>query len=123
VVRLVGAGQGEQVEVETRFSNAFRSVCTELGESQTHARLEQPLMLKLLDRIPLGILIALAAWLAVAPIVPEPHVVEKLRLLWRGALNRPLDVFDLLFHVMPLVLLGIRLARMRRARRDVAPKL
>jgi hypothetical protein len=80
-------------------------------------------MLKLLDRIPLGILIALAAWLAVAPIVPEPHVVEKLRLLWQGALNRPLDVFDLLFHVVPLVLLGIRLARMRRARRGVAPKL
>jgi hypothetical protein len=105
VVRLVGAGQGEQVEVETRFSNAFRSVCTELGESQTHARLEQPLMLKLLDRIPLGILI------------------EKLRLLWQGALSRPLDVFDLLFHVVPLVLLGIRLARMRRARRGVTPKI
>ena len=80
-------------------------------------------MLKLLDRIPLGILIALAAWLAVAPIVPEPHVIEKLRLLWQGALSRPLDVFDLLFHVLPLVLLGIRLARMRRARRGVTPKI
>lgn len=80
-------------------------------------------MLRLLDRIPLGILIALAAWLAVAPIVPEPHVIEKLRLLWQGSLSRPLDVFDLLFHVLPLVLLGIRLARMRRARRGVVPKL
>jgi hypothetical protein len=73
-----------------------------------------------LDRVPLGIFIALAAWMAVAPIVPEPHLVEKLRLLFDGTLSRPIDIFDLLYHVTPLVLLGIRLERMRRARRAAA---
>lgn len=72
-------------------------------------------MLQLLDRIPLGILIALAVWLAVAPIVPEPHLVEKLRMLWQGELHRPLDIFDLLFHSAPIVMVGVRLARKWRA--------
>ena len=74
-------------------------------------------MLAWLDRIPLGILIALAAWMAVAPFVPEPHLVEKLRMLSEGTLSRPIDIFDLLYHLAPLVLLGIRLERLRRARR------
>ncbi len=69
-----------------------------------------------LDRIPLGIFIALAAWMAVAPIVPEPHLVEKLRMLFNGTLSRPIDIFDLFYHLAPIALLGIRLARMRRAR-------
>ncbi|TNF59836.1 MAG: hypothetical protein EP306_10125 [Burkholderiales bacterium] len=69
-----------------------------------------------LDRFPLGWLIAIALWLAVAPIVPEPHLVEKLRMLWQGTLTRPLDIFDLLLHSVPLVLLGIRLWRLARRR-------
>lgn len=77
-------------------------------------------MLALLDRIPLGILIALAAWMAVAPIVPEPHLVEKLRMLVQGTLSRPIDIFDLFYHLAPMVLLGIRLERMRRARQSKA---
>jgi len=55
--------------------------------------------------------------MAVAPIVPEPHLVEKLRMLSEGTLSRPIDIFDLFYHLVPLVLLGIRLERMRRARR------
>jgi hypothetical protein len=74
-----------------------------------------------LDRIPLGIFIALAAWMAVAPVVPEPHLVEKLRMLFDGTLRRPIDIFDLFYHLAPLVLLGIRLERMRRARQANAP--
>jgi hypothetical protein len=77
-------------------------------------------MLAWLDRIPLGILIAIAAWMAVAPIVPEPHLVEKLRMLAQGELGRPIDIFDLLYHLAPLVVLGVRLERMRRARRAAA---
>jgi hypothetical protein len=74
-------------------------------------------MMKLLDRIPLPFLVAVALWLAVAPVVPEPHLVEKLRLLSQGALTRPIDIFDLLLHSVPLVLLGVRLWRWRAARR------
>ena len=66
-----------------------------------------------IDRIPLGLLIVVAAWLTVAPIVPEPHLIEKLRLLSQGALTDPLDIFDLLLHSVPLVLLAVR--RWRRA--------
>lgn len=79
-------------------------------------------MLALLDRMPLGIFIALAAWLAVAPIVPEPHLVEKMRMLTQGTLTRPLDIFDLLFHLVPLVLLGVRLQRLWSAKRATTPK-
>lgn len=69
-------------------------------------------MMGWLDRFPLGWLITIALWLAVAPIVPEPHLIEKLRMLSQGTLTRPLDIFDLLLHSAPLVLLGIRLWRM-----------
>ena len=69
-----------------------------------------------IDRIPLGLLIVVAAWLTVAPIVPEPHLIEKLRLLSQGALTDPLDIFDLLLHSVPLVLLAVRLWRRAQGR-------
>jgi hypothetical protein len=68
-----------------------------------------------LDRVPLVWLVAIAAWLAVAPVVPEPHLWEKLKMLAAGTLTRPLDIFDLLMHATPLALLAWRLVR--RARR------
>ena len=71
-------------------------------------------MMGLLDRFPLGWLIAIALWLAVAPVVPEPHLIEKLRMLSQGTLTRPLDIFDLLLHSVPLLLLGIRMWRLWR---------
>jgi len=75
-------------------------------------------MMGWLDRFPLGWLIAIALWLAVAPIVPEPHLIEKLRMLSLGTLTRPLDIFDLLLHSAPLVLLGVRLWRMWQSPRN-----
>lgn len=75
-------------------------------------------MMGWLDRFPLVWLIALAIWLAVAPIVPEPHLIEKLRMLSQGTLTKPLDIFDLFLHSAPLVLLGVRLWRMSRRPRS-----
>lgn len=49
--------------------------------------------------------------LGMAPFVPEPHLVEKLRMLSEGTLHRPIDIFDLIMHATPLVLLTIRLIR------------
>jgi hypothetical protein len=69
-----------------------------------------------LDSIPLWLIVAVAAWMAVAPMVPEPHLVEKLRMLSQGTLKRPLDIFDLLFHLAPLVVLGLKLLRMWQAK-------
>lgn len=64
-----------------------------------------------LDNIPLVMLIAVAAWMAIAPITPEPHLLEKLRMLSQGTLTKPLDMFDLCLHTAPLVLLAVRLRR------------
>lgn len=69
-----------------------------------------------LDRIPLYLLILVAAWMAVAPITPEPHLVEKVRMLLQGTLTRPIDIFDLLYHVAPMVLLALRVWRRMKAR-------
>lgn len=77
-------------------------------------------MMRWLDRFPLVWLVVIALWLAVAPIVPEPHLVEKLRLLSQGTLTRPLDIFDLGLHSVPLVLLALRLWR-NAQRRNTRP--
>jgi hypothetical protein len=65
------------------------------------------------------LLILVAAWMAVAPINPEPHLVEKVRMLSQGTLTRPLDIFDLFIHTAPLVLLAVKVLRLVRKR---APK-
>lgn len=68
-------------------------------------------MMAWLDRLPLALLMVVAAWMAVAPITPEPHLIEKLRMLGLGTLTKPLDIFDLCLHSAPLVLLAVRLWR------------
>jgi hypothetical protein len=65
-------------------------------------------MRRLLDRIPYSFLILAAAALLAAPVRPRPHVLEKLEMLFSGALNRPLDIFDLVFHLAPSILLLIK---------------
>lgn len=64
-----------------------------------------------LEQIPYPLLIAAALLLGLAPFIPEPHVIEKIRLLTRGDLNRPLDIFDLFFHLFPVLLLIVKLVR------------
>jgi len=77
-------------------------------------------MMGWIDRFPMVWLVALAVWMAVAPVLPEPHLIEKLRLLSQGALTRPLDIFDLALHSVPLIVLGLRL--WRDAQRRHAPR-
>ena len=62
-------------------------------------------MLKWLDNLPLPTLALVALLLGLAPFTPEPHLWQKLKMLAAGNLNRPLDIFDLLLHGTPLVLL------------------
>jgi hypothetical protein len=69
-----------------------------------------------LDRIPLWILVAVALTLGLAPFVPEPHLWEKLKMLAAGTLSRPIDIFDLLYHGAPWLLLVLKLVRMVRRR-------
>ena len=66
-----------------------------------------------IDRIPMGVLVAMTAWMLVAPIVPEPHLIEKWHMLWQGTLTRPIDLFDVAWHLLPAAVLALRLWRMR----------
>ncbi len=50
-----------------------------------------------------------AILLALAPFQPEPHLIEKLRMLGQGTLTRPMDIFDLALHGTPLALLLVKL--------------
>lgn len=74
-------------------------------------------MTALIDRIPLWVLILAALTLGLAPFTPEPHIWEKLRLLAAGELARPIDIFDLLLHAAPWVLLALKLGRLAWVRR------
>jgi len=70
-------------------------------------------MLAFLDHISYPLLLLITGFMLIAPIFPMPHVVEKLVMLKNGTLKRPLDIFDLCFHLLPLVLLGLKLLRDR----------
>jgi len=65
-----------------------------------------------LDNIPMPTVIIFALLVGLAPFVPEPHVLEKLRMLMAGDLVRPMDIFDLAMHGAPWLLLFAKLARM-----------
>ncbi|MBK1716111.1 RND transporter [Thiocystis violacea] len=68
-------------------------------------------MLTWIDRLPLSMFVIIALTLGLAPFLPEPHISEKLKLLSAGDLVRPIEIFDLLLHGLPWVLLMVKLAR------------
>lgn len=68
-------------------------------------------MLAFLDQLPWNILIIAALTLGLAPFFPEPHIWEKLKMLASGTLTKPIDVFDLLMHGAPWLLLGAKALR------------
>lgn len=71
-------------------------------------------MFKLIDNIPLTVLLPLAVIILLAPFDPMPHVMEKFIMLKNGTLHRPLDIFDLAFHLLPTLLLIVKYIRFRR---------
>ncbi|MBL8790458.1 MAG: hypothetical protein JNM45_08160 [Rhizobiales bacterium] len=71
-------------------------------------------LLDKIDQMPWLIAIVLCLTLGLAPFLPEPHIVEKLRMLARGALTKPLDMFDLALHATPFLLLLTKLALLLR---------
>ncbi|HPD91618.1 MAG: RND transporter [Rhodobacter sp.] len=73
-------------------------------------------MLEVLDRMPLAPLALAALALGLAPFFPEPHLWEKLKMLVAGTLSRPIDIFDLVLHATPVVLLAAKLIRMALTR-------
>ncbi|MGD8629445.1 MAG: RND transporter [Gammaproteobacteria bacterium] len=65
--------------------------------------------MKWLDSIPYVVIVPLAVLLALAPFTPEPHLWEKLKMLFAGTLVRPIDIFDLFLHGTPLLILLLKL--------------
>lgn len=70
-------------------------------------------MLTWLDHIPYSLLIMVAVFMLLAPFHPMPHALEKLIMLKNGTLRRPVDIFDLFFHLLPLLLLGLKFLKDR----------
>ena len=64
-----------------------------------------------LDKIPTIWLVVAAVLMALMPFTPEPHLVEKFRMLREGTVTRPLDIFDVFWHLLPSILLAIKLYR------------
>mgnify|MGYP001181023206 CR=1 FL=1 len=62
-------------------------------------------MLKLFEY---RMLIFLSIILGLAPFLPAPHLFEKLEMLVSGTLTKPIDIFDLIMHASPMVLLLVK---------------
>jgi len=70
--------------------------------------------MKYFDKVPLPFFAVFAIFLAIAPIYPQPHLLEKLQMLINGALTRPIDIFDLFWHSFGLILLALKVMRMQK---------
>ena len=64
-----------------------------------------------LDRVPWWLVTAAVLTLGLAPYLPEPHVWEKLKLLFLGGLRKPIDMFDLGLHGLPWVIAAAQVVR------------
>lgn len=64
-------------------------------------------MEKLLADLPWSLLVIACLTLGLAPFAP-PHIWEKLQMLAKGQLVRPIDWFDLFLHGSPWVLLILK---------------
>jgi hypothetical protein len=61
-------------------------------------------MEELISKLPWGFAVLLCLTLGLAPFTP-PHIWEKINMLARGKLVRPIDWFDLILHSIPWALL------------------
>lgn len=62
---------------------------------------------KFLSDLPWSLLVIACLTLGLAPFSP-PHIVEKIQMLVKGELIRPIDWFDLFFHGIPWILLAAK---------------
>jgi hypothetical protein len=70
--------------------------------------------MKFLDKLSYRPLIFFTIILGLVPFVPVPHLFKKLDMLRNGTLTEPIDIFDLLFHCLPQILLSMKMYRDRR---------
>ncbi|MFH2122297.1 MAG: RND transporter [Pseudomonadota bacterium] len=65
-------------------------------------------ILSVVDQFNWGMVLLLCATLGLAPFSP-PHIIEKLSMLIKGQLIKPLDWFDLFFHGIPWIILVLKI--------------
>jgi hypothetical protein len=63
--------------------------------------------MEFIAKLPWGLLILACLTLGLAPFTP-PHIWEKLQMLMKGQLVRPIDWFDLVLHATPWALLILK---------------
>ena len=87
---------------------------TNLEKNQNYERIhvevknnQDDVMEKFLSGIPWSLIMVACLTIGLAPFAP-PHVWEKLRMLAKGRLVRPLDWFDLFMHGEPWILLILK---------------
>lgn len=68
-----------------------------------------------LDDVPYSLLITAAILMALLPFQPQPHLLEKLGLLVDGKLIKPIDIFDLVWHLLPSLLLALKFYRAKKS--------
>lgn len=68
-------------------------------------------MFNWLDSLSYTTLVPIAILLGLAPFRPQPHLVEKIGMLAQGTLTRPIDIFDLLLHATPIIIVLAKLLR------------
>jgi hypothetical protein len=64
-------------------------------------------ILSFVSQLHWGLVIILCVTLGLAPFSP-PHIVEKVSMLVKGNLIRPVDWFDLFYHGFPWILLILK---------------
>ncbi|RFP87539.1 RND transporter [Rhodobacteraceae bacterium 63075] len=66
-------------------------------------------MIQAIRNISWPVTLLLVGFLGLAPFVPEPHIWQKLKMLFAGELSRAIDWFDLVMHGAPFLLLAVKL--------------
>lgn len=86
------------------------------------AKLEKANMImelnKFFTNLPLSMIIILCLTIGLAPFNP-PHLWEKLQMLVKGQLVKPVDWFDLFLHGIPWILLLIKIGYLLKGSKTV----
>ncbi len=59
----------------------------------------------IIEKVSYPQLVLLTIMLGLAPFFPIPHTFEKMQMLINGELKKMIDIFDLIFHSSPILLI------------------
>ncbi len=59
----------------------------------------------IIEKVSYPQLVLLTIMLGLAPFFPIPHTFEKIQMLINGELKKMIDIFDLIFHSSPILLI------------------